>query len=57
MIKPTRKEVTASRPPAKETKRPPRKPVEGEDGFASGHVFEQRKRVYIERDQQDASKR
>jgi hypothetical protein len=30
--------------------KPPRKPVEGEDGFGSGHVFEQRKKIYTERD-------
>ena len=31
------------------TARPPRKPVDGEDGF-TGHVFEQRKKIYDERD-------
>jgi hypothetical protein len=49
-MKPEKKEVTASRHPAKIITRPPRKPVEGEDGFGSGHVYEQRKKIYEERD-------
>jgi hypothetical protein len=40
--------------PAKDKVKPPRKPVDGEDGF-SGSVFEQRKKVWNERDNPDLS--
>jgi hypothetical protein len=43
--------------PAKTNAPKPTAPTEGQDGFASGHVYEQRKKIYIERDQEDATKR
>jgi hypothetical protein len=52
----TKKDVTASRHPAKTNAPAPTPPVDGADGF-SGHVHEQRKKIYIERDQPDATKR
>ena len=47
--KPTKKIHTASHHPAKTTVKPARKPVDGEGGF-SGHVYEQRKKTWEERD-------
>ena len=41
--------MSASKHPAKEVTRPSRKPVDGEDGF-TGHVYEQRKKIWEERD-------
>ena len=38
-----------TRHPAKNNAKPPRKPVDGEDGM-SGHIYEQRKRLFAERD-------
>jgi hypothetical protein len=48
---------SASKHPAKTNAPAPTPPVEGQDGFGSGHVHEQRKKVYIERDQPDSTKR
>jgi hypothetical protein len=42
--------MSANDHPAKIVTRPPRRPVEGEDGFGRGHVHDQRVRVWRERD-------
>ena len=54
--KPTKKTHTASRHPAKVVNRPPRAPKVGEDGFGSGHVYEQRKKLWDERDNPERDK-
>ena len=47
--KPTKNSTSASRHPAKTNLPAPTPPVDGADGF-TGHVFEQRKKNWEERD-------
>jgi hypothetical protein len=49
--------MSANNHPAKDkSNKPVRKPIDGEDGF-TGSVFEQRKKLYDERDNPNLSER
>ena len=55
--KATKKEVTASRHPAKTNAPKPTAPTAGQDSFRSGHVYEQRKKIFDGRDNPNVAER